>query len=46
MSEENKTQNNVPFYKDKGFWLEVAKIVTQAGVAFGAAYLANKGRQQ
>lgn len=44
MSEEKKKET--PFYKDRSFWLEVVKVVAQAGATFGAAYLANKGRQQ
>jgi hypothetical protein len=43
---KEEIQKEKPFYKTKTFWLEVAKIAAQAGIAFGSAYLANKGRQQ
>lgn len=35
-----------PFYKDKEFWLEMAKILAQAGISFGIAYLSSKKRNR
>lgn len=34
-----------PFYQKKEFWLDVAKILAQAGIAFGTAYLTQKGKR-
>jgi len=31
-----------PFYKEKEFWIEVAKIAIKAGVTVGLAYLTQK----
>ncbi len=46
MPDEKEQKKEKPFYKTKEFWLEVAKIVAQSGIVFGAAYLANKGKQK
>lgn len=43
---ENSKQLKTPFYKEKDFYLSLAKILAQAGIMFGIAYLKRKQRKQ
>lgn len=43
---DKEKNSSVPFYKDKEFYKTVGTIILNAGIAFGAAYLANLSKRK